>query len=121
MFTFLEKKHQKRIAGVLHCFTGGEKEAEEVIKRGLYLSLSGIVTFKKSQELQQVAKNVPLECLLIETDSPYLAPQKMRGKKNEPSYVVEVAEKIAELKNITTEEVALHTTLNAKRLFHLES
>ncbi len=78
-----------------------------MIERGWYLSLSGIVTFKKSQELREVAKFVPLSQLLIETDSPYLAPQSHRGKPNEPAYLVEVAQCIAELKNISLEELAL--------------
>lgn len=105
--------------GVLHCFTGTMAEAEEVIKRGWMLSLSGIVTFKKSVELHQVAKVVPLENLLIETDTPYLAPQKYRGKVNEPSFVVETASFLAGLKNISVEELAQATSDNARKLFRL--
>lgn len=103
--------------GVLHCFTGTLAEAEEVLKRGWMLSLSGIVTFKKSQELQQVAREIPLEQLLIETDTPYLAPQSHRGKPNEPAFLVETAAFIAHLKQISVEEVAQATAQNAKRLF----
>ncbi|MBA2367637.1 MAG: TatD family hydrolase [Candidatus Protochlamydia sp.] len=110
---------QKHAPGVLHCFTGTMAEAEEVIKRGWMLSLSGIVTFKKSIELQQVAKEMPLSQLLIETDAPYLAPLKKRGKTNEPAYVVEVAACIAALKNLSIEEVAQATSDNARRLFGL--
>lgn len=105
--------------GVLHCFTGTVKEAEEVLKRGWFLSLSGIVTFKKSVELQEVAKMVPLNQLLIETDSPFLAPQSKRGRKNEPSYVVEVAEFIAGLRGVSVEEIARATTRNAQKFFKL--
>lgn len=109
----------KHAPGVLHCFTGTMAEAEEVIKRGWMLSLSGIVTFKKSVELQQVAKEMPLSQLLIETDAPYLAPQKHRGKTNEPAYVVEIAACVAALKNLSIEEVAHATSENAHLLFNL--
>lgn len=105
--------------GVLHCFTGNAKEAEEVLKRGFYLSLSGIVTFKKSIELQQIAKMVPLNQLLIETDTPYLAPQSKRGKLNEPAFLPEIAEFIANLKGISVETVLEATSNNAKALFNL--
>lgn len=103
--------------GVLHCFTGTLKEAEEVLKRGWMLSLSGIVTFKKSHELQEVARQIPLEQLLIETDTPYLAPQKHRGKLNEPAFLVETAAFIANLKQISLDELAQATAQNARRLF----
>lgn len=103
--------------GVLHCFTGTLDEAKEVVKRGFYLSLSGIVTFKKSLALQEVAAFVPLENLLIETDAPYLAPQSKRGKMNEPAYLPETAAKIAELKQISLEDVACQTAKNALNLF----
>lgn len=106
--------------GVLHCFTGNLDEAKEVISRGWYLSLSGIVTFKKSLELKEVAKLVPLEQLLIETDSPYLAPQSKRGKQNEPANVVEVAQHIADLKGIPIEELAQQTSQNTKTLFNIK-
>lgn len=105
--------------GVLHCFTGTIKEAEEVLKRGFYLSLSGIVTFKKSIELQEVAKMVPLNQLLIETDTPYLAPQSKRGKPNEPSFILETAAFIAKLKGISTEELLKATSQNTSTLFSL--
>lgn len=108
-----------RAPGVLHCFTGTVAEAAQVIERGWYLSLSGIVTFKKSEELRQVAKMVPLEQLLIETDTPYLAPQKYRGKQNEPSYLPETASLIASVRGISVDEVASMTAANARRLFRL--
>lgn len=105
--------------GVLHCFTGTAEEAQEVIKRGFYLSLSGIVTFKKSGALKEVAANIPLDKLLIETDTPYLAPQSHRGHTNEPSFLPETARLIAELRGITLEALAKATSDNAKRLFNL--
>ena len=120
-FAILDAEYQvngKHQPGVLHCFTGTMQEAEEVIKRGWMLSLSGIVTFKKSQGLQEVAKEVPLDQLLIETDSPYLAPQKHRGKTNEPAFVVETAAFIADLKQIPVEELIAATKQNACRLFN---
>lgn len=106
-------------SGVLHCFTGTIEEAKQVLDRGWYLSLSGIVTFKKSGDLREVAKIVPLEQLLIETDTPYLAPQKHRGKINEPAFLPETAELIAKLKNVPLETVAEHTFENACRLLNL--
>lgn len=104
--------------GVLHCFTGTLDEAKEVLARGFYLSLSGIVTFKKSLELQEIARLMPLDRLVIETDTPYLAPQSKRGKRNEPAFVREVAEKIAEIKGVTIEAVAHQTAKNALELFN---
>lgn len=112
--------NQRHAPGVLHCFTGTVSEAEEVLKRGWMLSLSGIVTFKKSQALQEVAKMVPLEQLLIETDTPYLAPQAHRGKVNEPAFLVDTAKFIAQLKQMSIEELARITTANARRLLQLK-
>ncbi len=112
-------KNGQHAPGVLHCFTGSVDEALEIIKRGWYLSLSGIVTFKKSAALREVAKLVPLDQLLIETDAPYLAPQKFRGKKNEPSYLPNTAEVIAAEQNITLEQLAAATKHNAQKLFRL--
>lgn len=105
--------------GVLHCFTGSIAEAEEVIKRGWYLSLSGIITFKKSLVLREVAKIVPLDQLLIETDTPYLAPQSHRGSVNEPSYLPETATVIAEIQGVPIEALAKATSENTKNLFRL--
>lgn len=107
------------VPGVLHCFTGTAEEAQEVLKRNLYLSFSGIVTYKKSIELQKIAKSVPLDRLLIETDAPFLAPRTYRGKTNEPAFLVETAQFIAELRNIPYHELARATTANAQRLFSI--
>ncbi len=112
--------HGCHAPGVLHCFTGSMKEAEEVLKRGWMLSLSGIVTFKKSLALQQVAREIPLKQLLIETDAPYLAPQRYRGMLNEPAFLVETASFIAAIKQISLETLAEATTQNATSLFKLE-
>ena len=103
--------------GVMHCFTESREVAEAAMAQGFYISFSGIVTFKNAKELKEVAKAVPLERMLIETDSPYLAPMPHRGKTNEPAFVRHVAEEIARLKNVSLEEVAKATTNNFFRLF----
>lgn len=118
-FASLKKLNIKR--GVFHCFTGTEEEAKEAVALNFYISISGIVTFKKSIALQDVVKMIPLEHLLIETDCPFLAPEPYRGKRNEPAYVVETAKRIASLKNLPLETVAEITTRNAKNLFRFES
>ena len=103
----------------MHCFTESLAVAEAALALGFYISFSGIVTFKNARELQEVARAVPLERLLIETDSPYLAPVPYRGKTNEPGFVPKVTEKVAELKNLTVEEVAIWSTENFFRLFKI--
>lgn len=103
--------------GLIHCFTASKEFAEEVLKLGFYISISGIATFKKALDLREIVKNLPLERLLIETDSPYLAPIPHRGKRNEPSFVVHVAEAIAELKDLPLSKVAQQTTQNYFDLF----
>ncbi|MGL6215531.1 TatD family hydrolase [Billgrantia desiderata] len=105
------------IGGVLHCFTEDLEMAREAVRHGFCISLSGIVTFRNAESLREVARRVPLDRLLIETDSPYLAPVPYRGKPNEPAWVVEVAECIAEARGISVEEVAMQTTANFYRLF----
>lgn len=104
-------------AGVLHCFTESWEMAQAALEIGFYISFSGIVTFKNAQDLQDIAKKIPLDRILVETDSPYLAPMPYRGKPNFPKYTREVAEYIAELRGISYEEFALHTTQNFHRLF----
>jgi len=102
---------------LLHCFSSSHAMAMRALELGYDFSFSGIVTFPKSVELQQVAREIPLERILLETDAPFLAPPPYRGKRNEPAYVVHVAEKIAEFKNITIDEVACVTTDNFFRIF----
>lgn len=118
-FSILDSEYKvdgKHAPGVLHCFTGTTADAEKVLERGWYISMSGIVTFKKSLELQEIAKKVPLDRLLIETDAPFLAPQSHRGKRNEPAYVVEVAKFIAALRQVEVDDVVSATSHNAKKL-----
>jgi TatD DNase family protein len=103
---------------VLHCFTGGADLAHRGLALGLYVSFSGILTFKNSDALREIAKGIPLDRLLVETDAPYLAPGKYRGKRNEPAYVVETAAELARTKGISREELAQATTANYFRLYN---
>jgi TatD DNase family protein len=105
--------------GVIHCFTGDVNDARRYLELGLYLSISGIVTYKKTEALQEAVRFAPLDRLLVETDSPYLAPVPYRGKKNEPAYVAEVAKKVAELRGVSPSEIASATLRNCCKLFGL--
>jgi TatD DNase family protein len=105
--------------GVIHCFSGDAAAAQRYLALGLHLSISGIVTFRNATALQEAARHIPLDRLLIETDAPFLTPIPHRGTRNEPAYVKLVAEKLAELKGIPAEEVAQAATSNAERLFRL--
>src|SRR5262245_38263682 len=107
-----EESAKGAFPAVLHCFTGGAELARRGLALGLYVSFSGIVTFKKADALREVARAVPLDRLLVETDAPYLAPGKYRGKRNEPAYVVETAAVLAQVKGISIEELARATTQN---------
>lgn len=103
--------------GVFHCFTGTAEQARRAVEIGFYLSFSGMLTFRKTEELRQVAAAAPADRILVETDSPFLAPVPHRGKRNEPAWVVKVAEELARLRNWTPEETARQTTANFARLF----
>ncbi|BCK87594.1 putative metal-dependent hydrolase YcfH [Sideroxyarcus emersonii] len=105
------------VGGVMHCFTENLEVANAAIDLGFFISFSGILTFKNATIIKGVAQSIPLDRMLIETDSPYLAPTPHRGKTNQPAYVKHVAEEIARLRNITVDEVGLATTRNFKRLF----
>jgi len=105
------------VGGVMHCFTETWEVAEAALALGFYISFSGIVTFKNATQLKDVAQRVPMDRILIETDSPYLAPVPYRGKLNQPAYVKHVAEEVARLRGISLEEVASRTTENFERLF----
>jgi TatD DNase family protein len=112
-----EEMARKRFAAVLHCFTGGPQLARRALDLGVYISFSGILTFKKSEALREVAASVPLDRLLVETDAPFLAPGKYRGKRNEPAYVLETARELARVKGISAAELARVTTENFFRLY----
>jgi TatD DNase family protein len=107
--------------GVFHCFSGDYNMARQCIDWGFYISVPGVVTFDKAKTIQDVARCVPLSSLLLETDAPYLAPIPHRGKRNEPSFIIQTAKKVAELKGVSWEDVADATTKNAKNLFQIES
>jgi TatD DNase family protein len=113
----LEEENAGEVGGVLHCFTESWEVAQRALDLGFYISMSGVVTFKNARIVKEVARRVPLDRLLVETDSPYLAPTPFRGKRNQPAYVRHVAEEIAALREIPIEEVASATTENFFRLF----
>jgi TatD DNase family protein len=107
------------LGGVIHCFTGTRTFAEAAVERGFLISFSGVITFKKAEDLRETARRLPIEKLLIETDSPFLAPVPYRGRRNEPAYVVDTARAIADLRGTTVEDVGRATSENFTRLFKL--
>ncbi|MFY4777216.1 TatD family hydrolase [Metabacillus sp. RGM 3146] len=113
----LQSEGAEEVGGIMHCFTGSIEIAMQCIDMNFYISLGGPVTFKNAKKPKEVAAEVPMERLLIETDCPYLTPHPFRGKRNEPGYVRYVAEEIAKLRGITVEEVGRQTTENAKKFF----
>lgn len=115
----LAENQADKCGGVLHCFTENWEMAKQGLDLGLYISISGIITFKNAEELRDVVRKVPLDRLLVETDSPYLAPVPYRGKQNQPAYVREVCEYVASLKGLSVEEFAQITTQNFERLFKI--
>ncbi|MGE7624283.1 TatD family hydrolase [Viridibacillus sp. NPDC096237] len=115
----LKEEHAEITGGVMHCYSGSVEIAKECINMNFMISLGGPVTFKNAKKPKEVAKEIPLEYLMIETDAPYLAPHPHRGKRNEPSLVPLVAEEIARLKEISVEEVASVTTANAHRFYKI--
>ncbi|WP_316793477.1 TatD family hydrolase [Pedobacter frigoris] len=118
IFKVLEAEKGPDLRGILHCFTGNLDQANKAIELGFYLGIGGVVTYKKAG-LDEVLKNIPISKIVLETDSPYLAPVPFRGKPNESSYLVHIAEKVAEIYNISVEEVANITTANSKIIFNI--
>ena len=114
------KKEARGMTGVLHCFSGSWEMAQEVLRMGWYLGVDGPLTYKNAAKLPEIVQKIPLDRLLLETDAPYLAPVPKRGKRNEPAYVVHVAEKVAELRNVPLGEIAAATTQNAMRLYRIK-
>lgn len=112
-----EEQAKGAFPAILHCYTGGPELARRAVELGLYVSFTGVVTFKKNDALRDIARHVPLDRLLVETDAPYLAPEPFRGKTNEPSYVVHTAATLAEVKGVSPEALAQATTDNFFRLF----
>ncbi|CBI41165.1 hypothetical protein B425_0065 [Bacillus amyloliquefaciens] len=117
--TILKEEGAEEVGGIMHCFTGSAEVARQCMDMNFYISFGGPVTFKNAKKPKEVAKEIPNDRLLIETDCPFLTPHPFRGKRNEPSYVKYVAEQLAELKGLTYEEIASITTENAKRLFRM--
>ncbi len=107
-------------AGVIHCYTGGPSELAGFLERGLHISFSGVITYGSGQKVREAAKIVPADRILVETDCPYLSPGPERRKRNEPAYVVRVVERMAQVRDETTDEIASLTYRNASRLFRLD-
>ncbi len=116
----LQKHNADRVGGVMHCFTEDWKMAQQLIEMNFYISISGIVTFGQGENVRQMAKKIPRDRLLIETDAPWLSPMPFRGKPNHPGRVCYVAERLAEIRNESLQEVATYTFENANRLFRLQ-
>ena len=112
-----QKIKLKKLNGVIHCFTGSQKFADEMIGLGFYISASGIITFKKSDELRDIFKKIPANKLLVETDSPYLSPEPLRGKINQPSHIIHTIKRLAEIRNSDYDEVVSTTNKNFFKLF----
>lgn len=110
-----------KVNGIMHCFTGDAVSVKRFLKLGMYISFSGILTFPKAQSIRDAAKVVPLDRILVETDSPYLAPVPLRGKRNEPSFVKHTAEVLANILGLSLEELSRITTENAKRIFKISN
>lgn len=116
----IREENAWEVMGIIHCFTGNYEWAKRYIDEGFYISFSGIITFKNAEEIRDAARRIPIERMLIETDSPYLAPAPFRGRKNEPAYIKHVVEKIAEIRGVSAEKIEEETTNNAKNLFVFE-
>ena len=117
--TILQEEQASEVGGVFHCFSGDNRLAKKALDLGFYLSFSGILTFQNAAPLREIAKNTPLDRVLIETDCPYLTPVPYRGKRNEPAYVSRVAEQLASLYDKSSDEIAELTSENARRLFKI--
>ncbi|KGK89446.1 hydrolase TatD [Desulfosporosinus sp. HMP52] len=114
------KANPPQYGGVFHCYSGSWEMAEILLKLGFYLSFAGPVTYKNARHTVEVAKRIPLDRMLVETDSPYLTPEPRRGKRNEPTYVREIVQKLSEIKNMSFEDAAIATMQNAETIFRLK-
>ena len=119
-YELMKKAHAEEIGGVVHCYSYSEEMAQLFLKMGFYFGIGGVVTFKNSKKLKRAVKSIPLENIVLETDSPYLTPSPHRGERNDSRYLPYVIEEIARLKEITPEEVAEKTYENAKRLYRIK-
>jgi TatD DNase family protein len=116
VFEVLESERDEKLRGIFHCFTGTLEQAHNAIALNFHLGIGGVVTFKKAG-LDKVVEHIDLKHLVLETDSPYLAPSPNRGKRNESSYLIHIAQKVADLHQVSLEEVAAVTTVNSKKIF----
>lgn len=119
-FDIIKEAYDGKLTGVIHCYSGSVEMAKEYVKLGFYLGIGGTVTFKNARVVKDVAREIPMDHIVIETDSPYLAPEPNRGKRNESAYVRYVAAEIAELKGISYEEVVRISNQNAKKLYNIK-
>ena len=120
IFRILEEEFQGGWRGVFHCFSGDRKAMRQAVQFGFHISFSGILTYKRNDEIRQAAQEAPQDRILLETDAPYLPPQSKRGKRNEPEFMIETAQCLADVRGVTLDEIARQTTLNASNLFQLE-
>ena len=117
LLAYIMKNYAQGLGGVIHCYSYSREMAEEYVKMGFYIGIGGVVTFKNAKKLKDVAAAIPIEKIVLETDCPYMAPEPYRGKRNQSSYIQYVAEKIAELKEMSPEEVIAVTEKNARDLY----
>lgn len=117
---YVMKNYAKGLGGVIHCYSYSKEMAEEYVKMGFYIGIGGVVTFKNAKKMKEVVEAIPMDRILLETDCPYLAPEPFRGRRNQSSYLQYVAEKIAELKGLSVEEVIAQTEANARRMYRLD-
>ena len=108
------------VTGVFHCYSGSLELAEELVRRGWYIGFTGVLTFKNAKKAVEIAQSIPLERLVLETDCPYMAPEPFRGKRNHPGYLYRMAERLAEIRNLTVEQVQAATLENGKKLYRIE-
>ncbi len=116
MIAIIQQMQHPKLRGIFHCFSGNEEQAKQIVSLGFYLGIGGVITYKNSG-LDKAIENIPLENLVLETDSPYLPPVPYRGKRNESVYIIEIAKKLSEIKNVPLENVAAITTENSKKIF----
>lgn len=117
----LKEENATELGGIMHCFASDKKMAKEILDLGFYIAFGGLITFNNLEDLREVVKEVPINKIIVETDAPYLTPDPYRGKRNEPLYVKYIAEKIAEIKDLSLEEVAEITTKNAKKVYNIQN
>jgi len=116
MIAIIQQMQHPKLRGIFHCFSGNEEQAKQIVSLGIYLGIGGVITYKNSG-LDKAIENIPLENLVLETDSPYLPPVPYRGKRNESAYIIEIAKKLSEIKKVPLENVAAITTENSKIIF----